>query len=297
MTLLSDGPGRRFPSREAIGAENLRTSPVRVSRSRSDGRRHGGELPPHAHEQRLERELRRDVELLERAPAPAHDLGGALGAGHALGRRVLGQLGEAVVVDDRALGARRDDDEVAVPRRELLEREQDLLTLGAALGPLDVLLGLAVRAARARRPPPRRRPSPRRRARPRAPARPAPPRSGRSRDRRRRRARPRAAPPGGGRPRGRAGARPGRAGRPRRARPPSARPGERPGASRSTSARIARSDSRRNGTSWQRERIVSGSGPSSSATRTTTAYGGGSSRSLSSASAASAFSRCASKIR
>ena len=33
-------------------------------------------------------------------------------------------------------------------------------------------------------------------------------------------------------------------------------------------ARTARSESRRNGTSWQRERIVSGSGPSSSATST-----------------------------
>ena len=63
---------------------------------------------------------------------------------------VLGQLGEPVVVDDRALGARGDDDEVAVPRGELLEREQDLLPLGAALGALDVLLGLAVGQARAR---------------------------------------------------------------------------------------------------------------------------------------------------
>ena len=55
-------------------------------------------------------------------------------------------------------------------------------------------------------------------------------------------------------------------------------------------SRTARSESRRNGTSWQRERIVSGSGPSSSATSTITAYSGGSSRSLSSASAASSFS-------
>ena len=73
--------------------------------------------------------------------------------------------------------------------------------------------------------------------------------------------------------------------------------GVRPGASRSASARTARSDSRWNGTSWQRERIVSGIGPSSSAASTTTAYGGGSSRSFSRESAASGFSRCASKIR
>ncbi len=45
----------------------------------------------------------------------------------------------------------------------------------------------------------------------------------------------------------------------------------RPGARRSTSSRTARSDRRRNGTSWQRERIVSGSGPSSFAMRTTVA--------------------------
>ena len=69
------------------------------------------------------------------------------------------------------------------------------------------------------------------------------------------------------------------------------------GARASTSSRIARSESRRNGTSWQRERIVSGIGPRSSAIRTITAYDGGSSRSLSSASAASSFSRCARWIR
>jgi hypothetical protein len=60
---------------------------------------------------------------------------------------------------------------------------------------------------------------------------------------------------------------------------------------------MARSDSRRKGTSWQRERIVSGRGPMSSATRTITAYAGGSSRSLSNASAASSFRSWAEKIR
>ena len=69
------------------------------------------------------------------------------------------------------------------------------------------------------------------------------------------------------------------------------------GARASTSARTARSESRRNGIAWQRERIVSGSGPTSSATSTITAYSGGSSRSFSSASAASSFSRCAPKMR
>ena len=65
--------------------------------------------------------------------------------------------------------------------------------------------------------------------------------------------------------------------------------GESPGARASISVRIARSERRVNGTSWQRDRIVSGSGPRSSATRTMVAYGGGSSRSLSNASAASSF--------
>ena len=61
------------------------------------------------------------------------------------------------------------------------------------------------------------------------------------------------------------------------------------GARARTASRTAVSERRRNGTSWQRERIVSGNGPRSSATRTITAYGGGSSRSFNSASAASSF--------
>ena len=67
------------------------------------------------------------------------------------------------------------------------------------------------------------------------------------------------------------------------------------GARSRSSVRTAASDSRRNGTSWQRERIVSGSGPRSSATSTITAYSGGSSRSLSNASAAASFIVCASR--
>ena len=69
-------------------------------------------------------------------------------------------------------------------------------------------------------------------------------------------------------PRDRAGGAPGRAVRTRRGRAPL------PGRDRgrltcpSIQSRTARSESRRNGTSWQRERIVSGSGPSSSATST-----------------------------
>ena len=97
----------------------------------------------------------------------------------------------------------------------------------------------------------------------------------------------RLAPAGGSRDR--AAGRRGRGARLQAARATRPRSGSSPGARASISSRIARSESRVNGTSWQRERIVSGSGPRSSATRTMTAYGGGSSRSLSSASAASSF--------
>ena len=64
---------------------------------------------------------------------------------------------ERVVVDDGALGADGDDDEVAVPRRQLLERVEQLLALGAPLRAPDPLVGLARRSGRAARPraPPR----------------------------------------------------------------------------------------------------------------------------------------------
>ena len=96
-----------------------------------------------AHEQRLEREWRRDVELLERTPRLPHRLGGRLGAA-AVDPGVLGQVGDAIEVDHRPLGPDPHDHQVAIPGGELLEREQDLLPLGPALGALDVLLGLAL---------------------------------------------------------------------------------------------------------------------------------------------------------
>ena len=49
-----------------------------------EGRRGTGELAAQRDEQRLERERRRDVELLERTPRLAHRLGRALGADHPL---------------------------------------------------------------------------------------------------------------------------------------------------------------------------------------------------------------------
>ena len=48
-------------------------------------------------------------------------------------------------MDGGAVGADRDDDEVAVPRGELLELREQLLALGAALRALHALLGLARR--------------------------------------------------------------------------------------------------------------------------------------------------------
>ncbi len=99
---------------------------------------------------------------LEGAPDVAHGLGGALGRERPLGDAVLGELGEPVGVDERALGAGRRDDEVAVPGRELLERVEELLALGAAGGaaarcsarawdssPVAALLGLRAGLGRA----------------------------------------------------------------------------------------------------------------------------------------------------
>ena len=76
-----------------------------------------------------------------------------------LERDVGAQVVEPVGVDRRALGARRDDDEVAVPGRELLELRQQLLALGATLNPLDALLRIARRQVEAGRRPPPPRPS------------------------------------------------------------------------------------------------------------------------------------------
>ena len=52
---------------------------------------------------------------------------------------------EPVGVDDGALGADGHDDQVAVPGRELLQRGEQLVPLGAAGCPTDALLGLAGR--------------------------------------------------------------------------------------------------------------------------------------------------------
>jgi hypothetical protein len=48
-------------------------------------------------------------------------------------------------VDRRLLSANGDGDEIAIPRSELLERQEERLALGAALGPPEALVGLAIR--------------------------------------------------------------------------------------------------------------------------------------------------------
>ena len=172
-----------------------------------------------------------------------------------------------VGVDHRRLRPARDDDEVAVPRRELLELGEHLLALGAALHALDALLGLLraqveplddglLRLLR---------------------------RCAAQADRLEQRARrlggvegrvgygPRAAAMIAERRARTAGS----IRRAARSRRPAGDAGDRRrlvlGELRcrsSSQPRTARSERRRNGTSWQRERIVSGIGPSSSATST-----------------------------
>src|SRR5262245_62493581 len=89
----------------------------------------GSELAPQADEQRLEGELRAQVELLHLAPERAHVLRGPLRAEEPLPRPVLLDLGEPVDVDDRLARARARDHEIPIPRRELLEGREQLLPL------------------------------------------------------------------------------------------------------------------------------------------------------------------------
>src|SRR6185369_2848654 len=114
-------------------------------------RRRGGELAPEPDEEAFEREPGLHLEL-EGAPGLAHRLSCPLGRERSLGDAVLGKLGEPVGIDERALGARRRDNEIAVPARENVERIEDLLALrspGGAADPLLVLpLGLVARGGR-----------------------------------------------------------------------------------------------------------------------------------------------------
>jgi len=70
-------------------------------------------------------------------------LAGALGALRPLTGRVRAERVETVDVHDCRLGTRGEDDEVSIPPLELLERSQELVTLGTALRAANALLGLA----------------------------------------------------------------------------------------------------------------------------------------------------------
>src|SRR5579862_1347658 len=110
---------------------------------RSFLRRRSAELAPQADEQGLERERRRELELLRLAPRGPHELASPLGGEEPLAGAVGAKLVEAVDVHDGGLRSGRDDDEVPVPPFELLERREELVALGAPLGPPDALLRLA----------------------------------------------------------------------------------------------------------------------------------------------------------
>src|SRR5215218_10840728 len=120
-------------------SRRARERPRRLHRGPLRG---GGERAPQVDEERFEREPGLDVELLQRPPGLADELGGAFGAGRALGCRVLAKLIEVVAVDGRVLGPGCDHGQVAVPSGELLEHQKELLPFGAALGSPYALLPL-----------------------------------------------------------------------------------------------------------------------------------------------------------
>src|SRR5712691_1668342 len=97
----------------------------------------GAELAAKLHEERLERERRAEVELLEGTPGLAHELAGALGARESLGRGVLREEPAPVCVNDGPLRPNRHDDEVAVPGGELFERREQLFPFCSAGCPSD----------------------------------------------------------------------------------------------------------------------------------------------------------------
>ena len=173
-------------------------------------------------------------------------------------------------MDDR-LRSGGDDDEVAVPGRELLQRREQLLALGPRWTRRKPLLGLARRELDALE----------------LALRPLLGRladgTGALEQDRRGVCRSRSGSAYGARATRRSSSRrtfdSGSSKRSTRSsRPPAARASARasfsesPGARSASSSRMTRPGSRRNGTSWQRERIVGAIGPSSSATRTITAY-------------------------
>ncbi len=101
------------------------------------------EGPAQLNEEGLQCERGVDVELGEIAPGLAGELGRLLGAGEPFHRGVLAQLVNVIAMDG-GLRPGREGDQVAVPRRELLQRRQQLLPLGSARGPAEPLFGLSL---------------------------------------------------------------------------------------------------------------------------------------------------------
>src|SRR6516165_3753830 len=100
------------------------------------------ELAPDPHEQRLQRQLGSEVELLQLPPGLPHGLGRPLRARETLTPGVGLQQLQLVQVDRRTVGADADREQVAVPGAELLELGEQLLALGAARRALHALVGL-----------------------------------------------------------------------------------------------------------------------------------------------------------
>ena len=158
LSLRTGSRRRPVSSREAIGRENLRRH--------APGERRPGQLAAQADEQRLERERRRELELLRLAPGGADELAGPLGPEQPLpASRPRAAPRSRSTCTTAASAPAASDDEVAVPPLQLLEHREQLVALGAALRAPDALLRLAARSARAPRPTPPPSPSPPRRAR------------------------------------------------------------------------------------------------------------------------------------
>src|SRR5262249_28015297 len=101
--------------------------------------------PAETDEERLQRQRRVHVELLRLAPCLLHQLDRLVGVFAGAPAAVGPQVVEAIRMQRRAARACGDDQEIAVPAREALERCEQLLPLRPALRSAHALLGVAAR--------------------------------------------------------------------------------------------------------------------------------------------------------